>query len=83
LFDRLTATYLAGVTWQPPAEMDANTAALLPALLLGRIDGKSKIEYVTDESEKSLVRKFARGFIANRTDRLAVIRDAWAKEIST
>jgi aminoglycoside phosphotransferase (APT) family kinase protein len=81
LFDRLTATYLTGVTWQKPAEMDGNTAALLPVLLLGRIDGKSKIEYVTEEDEKNLVRRFARGFIANRTDRLAVVRDAWAQEI--
>ncbi len=81
LFDRLTETYLAGVTWQPPAEMDALTAALLPALLLGRIDGKSKIEYVTDEREKNMVRNFARAFIATRTDRLDIIREAWAQEI--
>lgn len=81
LFDRLTETYLAGVTWQAPAAMDALTAALLPALLLGRIDGKSKIEYVTDEREKALVRNFARAFIAARTDRLADIRAAWTKEI--
>lgn len=82
LFDRLSETYLAGVTWQPAAEMDALTAALLPALLLGRIDGKSKIEYVTDERAKGLVRSFARAFIATRTDRLAVIRTAWAKELN-
>lgn len=81
LFDRLSETYLAGVTWQPPAEMDALTAALLPALLLGRIDGKSKIEYVTDEREKVLVRNFARKVVATRTDRLAIIREAWAQEL--
>jgi len=81
LFERLSETYLAGVTWQPRAEMDALTAALLPALLLGRIDGKSKIEYVTDEREKDLVRGFARGFVANPTESLATIRTAWAKEI--
>ncbi len=81
LFDRLSETYLAGVAWQPPAEMEALTAALLPALLLGRIDGKSKIEYVVDEREKALVRNFARRFIATRTDRLGAIRAAWAQEI--
>ena len=41
------------MTWQPRAEMEALAAALLPALLLGRIDGKSPIEYVTDEREKA------------------------------
>ena len=77
----LTDTYLAGVKWQPRAEMEANTAALLPALLLGRIDGKSPIEYVTEAREKDQVRAFARRFIATRTDRLDDIREAWGQEI--
>ena len=81
LFERLTETYLAGVTWQPRAEMEALTAALLPALLLGRIDGKSPIEYVTDEREKNRVRNFARRFVAARTARLDCIRDAWGQEL--
>jgi aminoglycoside phosphotransferase (APT) family kinase protein len=81
LFDRLTETYLAGVTWQPRAEMEALTAALLPALLLGRIDGKSPVEYVTNEREKNWVRNFARRFIATRADSLYVIRDAWGQEV--
>lgn len=82
LFDLLTESYLAGVTWQPRAEMEAATAALLPALLLGRVDGKSLIEYVTDAEEKNRVRKFARRFIATRTERLGAIRAAWAQEVS-
>jgi hypothetical protein len=61
--------------------MEALTAALLPALLLGRIDGKSPIEYVADEREKNRVRDFARLYIATRVDRLDVIRDAWGQEI--
>jgi aminoglycoside phosphotransferase (APT) family kinase protein len=81
LFDRLAETYLAGVTWQPHADMEALTAVLLPALLLGRIDGKSPIEYVTDEREKNRVREFARRYIATPVDRLDVIRDAWAQEV--
>jgi aminoglycoside phosphotransferase (APT) family kinase protein len=81
LFGRLTETYLAGVTWQPRVEMEALTAALLPALLLGRIDGKSPIEYVTDEREKNWVRNFARRFIVTRADRLDIIRDAWGQEV--
>ena len=77
----MTETYLAGVTWQPRAEMEALAAALLPALLLGRIDGKSPIEYVTEEREKNQVRDFARRYIATRVDRLDVIRDAWAQQV--
>jgi aminoglycoside phosphotransferase (APT) family kinase protein len=82
LFDLLAETYLESLTWQPRSEMEAATAALLPALLLGRIDGKSPIEYVTDEPEKNRVRKLARRFIATTTDRLDVIRVAWSQEIA-
>ena len=70
-----------GVTWQPRAEMEALAAALLPALLLGRIDGKSPIEYVTEEREKNQVRDFARRYIVTRVDRLDVIRDAWTQQV--
>lgn len=82
LFKVLTDTYFAGVNWQPRAEMEANTAALLPALLLGRIDGKSPIEYVTEARAKDQVRSFARRFIATRTDRLSDVREAWHQEIT-
>ena len=61
--------------------VEALAAALLPALLLGRIDGKSPIEYVSEEREKNQVRDFARRYIATRVDRLDVIRDAWAQQV--
>ena len=77
----MTEPYLAGVTRQPRAKMEALAAVLLPALLLGRIDGKSAIEYVTEEREKNQVRDFARRYIATRVDRLDVIRDAWAQQV--
>ena len=48
---------------------------------VGRIDGKSPIEYVTEEREKNRVRHFARRYIATRVDRLDVIRDAWAQQV--
>ena len=47
----------------------------------GWIDGKSPIEYVTEEREKNQVRDFARRNIAPRVDRLDVIRDAWAQQV--
>jgi aminoglycoside phosphotransferase (APT) family kinase protein len=82
LFDLLAETYLRSVTWQARTGMEAATAALLPALMLGRIDGKSPIEYVTDETEKNRVRKFARRFIETRSDRLDVIRSAWSQVVT-
>ena len=54
---------------------------LVAIALLGRIDGKSPIEYVTEEREKNQVRDFARRYIATRVDRLDVIRDGWAQQV--
>jgi hypothetical protein len=51
---------------------------LLPGLLLARIDGKSPVEYVTDERDKARVRLVARHLLLAPVERLAAVRDAWA-----
>ena len=43
----LRDAYRAHVAWEPWPALEARTAALLPGLLLARIDGKSPVEYVT------------------------------------
>ncbi|MBN9561036.1 MAG: phosphotransferase, partial [Alphaproteobacteria bacterium] len=58
-FDRLAATYLAGVDWEPPEELEARAARLLPGLFLARVDGKSPVEYLTEEHDKDRVRRTA------------------------
>jgi aminoglycoside phosphotransferase (APT) family kinase protein len=80
-FDRFAATYLEGVAWESQAEVEARIAHLLPALLLARIDGKSPIEYVTDEHDKDRVRAVARPLIVCPRHRLDAIRAAWAEEV--
>jgi len=81
LFRRLVETYLAGVSWESSAALEARTAHLLPGLLLARIDGKSPIEYVTEARDKNLVRNFARRFITSPVERLGAVNDAWSREI--
>jgi 5-methylthioribose kinase len=44
------------------------TVAELGCLLLARIDGKSKVEYITDEATKSLVRRLAKDILGGRHD---------------
>src|ERR1700712_4309494 len=39
-FEALTASYLTGVDWELPEALEARAAALLPGLLLARVDGK-------------------------------------------
>ena len=63
LYERLVDAYRAHVAWEPWAALDARTAALLPALLLGRVDGKSPAEYVTAAADKDAIRAFARAHL--------------------
>jgi aminoglycoside phosphotransferase (APT) family kinase protein len=77
-FDTLAGAYLAGVTWEPRAEVEARTSHLLPGLLLGRIDGKSPVEYITAEGQRDRVRRVARALLLDPVDELAAVRAAWA-----
>jgi aminoglycoside phosphotransferase (APT) family kinase protein len=76
----LTAAYLAHVTWEPPASCEARAAALLPGLMLARIDGKSPVEYLTEESRKDAVRTFARALVADPVEELSVVAQRWLDE---
>ena len=80
-FDALAATYLAGVNWEEPAGLERRAALLLPGLFLARVDGKSPVEYLTDERDKDRVRRVARALLAAPVERLAAVRAAWAKEV--
>ena len=81
-YDALASNYLARVTWEPRAAIEARVAHLLPGLFLGRVDGKSPAEYLTDEGDKQRVRRVARRFLLEPTDCLANLRDAWSIELN-
>jgi aminoglycoside phosphotransferase (APT) family kinase protein len=80
-FDALAAAYLAGVDWEPPAGLEARAARLLPGLFLARVDGKSPVEYLTDDTDKSRVRRTARALLAEPVERLHGVRQAWGEEL--
>jgi fructosamine-3-kinase len=80
-FDRLAGAYLAGVAWEPTAAIEARAARLLPGLLLGRVDGKSPVEYLTEPADQDRVRRVARRLLAAPVERLGAIRAAWAEEL--
>ncbi|MNT78150.1 hypothetical protein D3C72_2173580 [compost metagenome] len=81
-FDGLLNSYIAGVDWEDPAELEARAAALLPALLLARIDGKSPVEYITEPAPKAFVRRFAIPFIATSPVSLTEVRVAWSQALA-
>ena len=58
-FQAICQAYLAQVTWEPVASLQARVARLLPALFLARVDGKSPVEYLTQAADKDTVRQIA------------------------
>jgi len=80
-YDALKDAYLERVTWERRDAFEQRAARLLPALMLGRIDGKSPVEYITDERSKSRVRQVSIRLITSRAASLAEIRDAWAQQL--
>ena len=77
LFERLVGAYRAHVGWEPWQALDARTAALLPGLLLGRVDGKSPAEYLTDGTDKDAIRAFAREHLTESVASVLDIANHW------
>jgi aminoglycoside phosphotransferase (APT) family kinase protein len=82
-FDAMANSYRAGVTWEPPAALEARVARLLPGLFLARVDGKSPVEYITAEADKDRVRRVARALLLAPPIRTEAIRQAWTRELAT
>lgn len=72
------ATYSTHVDWEDRAALEARIAALLPALMLARVDGKSPVEYFT-AAEKEAVRSFAQPLIATPVSTIADVIGAFLK----
>ena len=65
----LWTAYAPQVSWEAPAALEARVAALLPALMLARVDGKSPVEYL-DPAARQRVRDLAIPAIAAPVPRL-------------
>jgi aminoglycoside phosphotransferase (APT) family kinase protein len=78
-FRSLAGEYFGGVDWEPRAALEARAAALLPGLLLARVDGKSPVEYIELETERDRVRGFAIPLLLAPTRMLGDIADRWSR----
>jgi hypothetical protein len=58
-FAAFTGAYFAVAAFEPAGALEARAAALLPALLLARVDGKSPVEYITADDDRRRVRAAA------------------------
>jgi aminoglycoside phosphotransferase (APT) family kinase protein len=76
-FEALAQAYLGAVSWEAPEALELRAAALLPALFLARIDGKSPVEYLVHDDEREAVRRCAMPLVAEPPLGLAAIVEAW------
>lgn len=71
--------YTPHIRWEQPEALEARVCALLPALMLARVDGKSPVEYL-DEAERNRVREISRPLIAEPVRTLSAFVDALRKK---
>ncbi|MBV8106368.1 MAG: aminoglycoside phosphotransferase family protein [Hyphomicrobiales bacterium] len=76
-FLALAGAYIECIDWEDASELERRAAALLPALFLARVDGKSPVEYLTRESEREAVRRCAAPLVARPPMRLGDVAEAW------
>ena len=76
-FDALATRYFAQARFEPRAALEARAASLLPALLLARVDGKSPVEYLTEERDRGRVRASARALIRQPPSALPEVAGHW------
>ena len=81
-FDALSTTYLDAVDWEPRAAIERRTAALLPGLLLARVDGKSPVEYITEDAQRDTVRRVAATLLRRPVESLQAVRAAWREALN-
>ncbi len=76
---RFWQTYATGITWEPQEILEGRLAALLPALALARVDGKSPVEYLSVRNQdriRDLAKPLIRNAPATLDEALAVFRPA-------
>ena len=76
-FQAFVQAYFRNITFELRNDLEARCAQLLPALMLARIDGKSPVEYITQDDARQQVRAFAIPRIAHPPSRLHDIASAW------
>jgi len=82
-FAGLAEAYLAQVDWEPPADVEARAASLLPALSLARVDGKSPVEYLPAPEQKDAVRAFAAELLSAPVANLGEVMAAWSRILAS
>jgi tRNA A-37 threonylcarbamoyl transferase component Bud32 len=78
-FKALTEAYFDEADWELRSSLEARAAALLPALLLARVDGKSPVEYLNDERLRDQVRSIVIPLLCEPVAHLYQVAAAWVE----
>jgi len=70
----LWESYRRNVAWELTVKLESRICALLPALMLARVDGKSPVEYLS-ASNQNTVRQIARELILSPIEKLDALID--------
>ena len=82
-FLHIGLTYRRIISAFPTEGIEEDACRELGFLLLARVDGKSPVEYLTEERDKSLVRKAAMRIIRERPKRYSGVTEVVAEEIAS
>lgn len=81
-FEALSQAYFELVFWEPRATLEMRAARLLPALMLARVDGKSPVEYLTQDHQRAMVRASALSLLLQPAVSLSDIAAVWHSALS-
>ena len=81
-FAALVEAYFEQANWESLGALETRTAELLPALLLARVDGKSPVEYLTQEHQRTHVRSHALALLQQPANHLSAISELWLRSFS-
>ena len=77
-FDAFAEAYLSHIDWESRQDIESRVAALLPALALARISGKSPVEYLDLPTRKAII-KIATPLVAMPPPQLEALKGVWKK----
>ena len=80
-YEALCASYASGVSWTAWPTLEQRAARLLPGLLLARVDGKSPVEYLSDDAQKNIVRRAALALLGAPVPTLRGVLARWNEEL--
>jgi 5-methylthioribose kinase len=76
-FEAFVDAYFGVARFEARVGLESRAASLLPGLFLARVDGKSPVEYLTDERDRELVRRVAAPMILRSPAALAEVLGRW------